>query len=186
MHIFASALFYYSLSPFLPASRRRILASLTLLLETINTLNFITSKNTFLHQISFVSMLAFVTVLLMVRVERVRANKLKQRLRRLYMTGILLFLVGYALWQLDFHTCASMRELRHRIGMPMSWVFELHGWWHVCTAVAGYNYIQTIEALDENAKRGGREEGVRERKNSRSGLEDGMQPMSMALPRGFV
>ena len=45
-------------------------------------------------------------------------------------------LVGYALWNIDLEFCAQLRELREWIGVPWAWVFELHGWWHILTAVA--------------------------------------------------
>ncbi|KAF2807482.1 uncharacterized protein BDZ99DRAFT_478953 [Mytilinidion resinicola] len=175
MHIFSSALLYYSLSPCLPASRalpyRRILASL-ILLETTSILNFLISNNTALHQYSFVSMCGLVTALLICRVERVWGPKAQAALTAALHRGCSLV----SLW---------LRAVAPGLPylMPVSWMFEMHGWWYVCSAVAGYNYIQTIEALDEYGKKIARNENVRERKNSETMMDERMKAMSVALPR---
>ena len=47
--------------------------------------------------------------------------------------GIVLF--GYFLWHVDLELCAELRALREQVGLPWAWFFELHGWWHVLTAI---------------------------------------------------
>jgi dihydroceramidase len=44
--------------------------------------------------------------------------------------------LGYVLWNVDLECCAELRAFRSRLGLPWAWLFELHGWWHVMTAIA--------------------------------------------------
>ena len=57
------------------------------------------------------------------------------------------FIVGYALWHLDFQTCRMLRQFRHEIGIPYGFLLEFHGWWHVLTGLSGAAYIECIHIL---------------------------------------
>ncbi|RMD41718.1 hypothetical protein DV735_g3423, partial [Chaetothyriales sp. CBS 134920] len=35
----------------------------------------------------------------------------------------------------------SLRALRHRVGLPLAWLLECHGWWHVLTAVGAGVFV---------------------------------------------
>jgi len=59
------------------------------------------------------------------------------------------FVSGYAIWNLDFAFCAELRAFRDAVGMPLGFVTELHGWWHILTAVGVYCYIDLVEELRE-------------------------------------
>jgi len=43
--------------------------------------------------------------------------------------------LGYFLWNIDLEYCAELRALKARVGLPWAWLLELHGWWHILTAV---------------------------------------------------
>lgn len=56
---------------------------------------------------------------------------------------------GYFLWQLDFRYCAELTQLKRAVGMPWSFVFEFHGWWHVLTAVGAFTFMSLVESLTQ-------------------------------------
>lgn len=62
-------------------------------------------------------------------------------------------LLGYLLWTVDLEQCAWLRALRLQIGLPWAWLLELHGWWHVLTAVGASMFMQVVREMREEAER---------------------------------
>lgn len=60
-------------------------------------------------------------------------------------TGNALF--AYFLWNVDVTFCSTLTRWRRTIGMPWGVALELHGWWHVLTAVSCYTFMALIEFL---------------------------------------
>ncbi len=56
--------------------------------------------------------------------------------------------VGYFLWHVDLEMCAQLRTYRAAMGLPWAWLLELHGWWHVLTALGASLYIRLLRELD--------------------------------------
>lgn len=56
-------------------------------------------------------------------------------------------MLGYLLWQLDGIFCAQLTAWKRAVGMPWSFVFEFHGWWHILTAVGAYVSMMMMECL---------------------------------------
>lgn len=57
----------------------------------------------------------------------------KKNLWRTLVGGVGTFLLGYALWNLDIHLCTTWRSARRVVGMPLGFLLEGHGWWHLFT-----------------------------------------------------
>ncbi|RKO92614.1 ceramidase, partial [Blyttiomyces helicus] len=55
-----------------------------------------------------------------------------------FAAGVGAFLAAYALWTLDQKLCPTLQSTRAVLGYPLSPLLELHAWWHVLTAFAGY------------------------------------------------
>ncbi|RKF54375.1 Alkaline ceramidase 3 [Golovinomyces cichoracearum] len=45
--------------------------------------------------------------------------------------GLMIFLAGFAIWNLDNKYCLLLRHWRHQIGLPWGILLEGHGWWYV-------------------------------------------------------
>lgn len=72
--------------------------------------------------------------------------------------AIAMFLLGYLLWNIDLEYCAELRGLRARVGVPWAFGLELHGWWHVLTAVGADMFIRVVRDIHAWEARGkGRE-----------------------------
>ncbi|CAP60242.1 uncharacterized protein PODANS_1_5540 [Podospora anserina S mat+] len=65
-----------------------------------------------------------------------------------------LLLIGYALWNIDLEFCTELRSLRVKMGLPWAWVLELHGWWHVLTAVSASWFMDIVREVQEELRDG--------------------------------
>ncbi|KAL2813209.1 alkaline ceramidase family protein [Aspergillus cavernicola] len=61
--------------------------------------------------------------------------------------GAVIFNVGFYLWIIDNWTCGYLTKAREVIGLPWAFVFELHGWWHICTGIGAYIFIAVVDHL---------------------------------------
>ncbi|SCU84838.1 LADA_0D04104g1_1 [Lachancea dasiensis] len=72
----------------------------------------------------------------------------KKNLRNTMTLSIVIFLTGYALWQLDVHFCSFWIFVRRRLlHLPLGVFLELHSWWHLLTGSGVYFYIVHLEYL---------------------------------------
>ncbi|KAI0019485.1 ceramidase [Xylariomycetidae sp. FL0641] len=60
--------------------------------------------------------------------------------------------IGYVLWNIDLEFCAELRYLRMRMGLPWAWLLELHGWWHILTAVGAARFMTIVREVREELK----------------------------------
>jgi dihydroceramidase len=64
-----------------------------------------------------------------------------------FRVGGLCFLMGFVVWVLDSAYCGALRETRKELGVPLGFLLELHGWWHVLTAVGAGYCIRVMKEL---------------------------------------
>jgi dihydroceramidase len=69
---------------------------------------------------------------------RVPDRAVRREVKKLATWGSIFFISGFILWNIDQIICESLTTLKRAIGMPWSFVFELHGWWHVFTGMGAY------------------------------------------------
>jgi dihydroceramidase len=48
---------------------------------------------------------------------------------------------------MDFIFCAEPTVLKRKLGIPREFLLELHGWWHVLTAIGAHTFMYMIEVL---------------------------------------
>jgi dihydroceramidase len=51
---------------------------------------------------------------------------------------VVVFGTGYGIWIIDNIFCGFLTQTKRSIGMPWSFLLELHGWWHIFTGVGAY------------------------------------------------
>ena len=66
------------------------------------------------------------------------------------MGQIAIFISGYIIWNIDNITCSWLTEAKRKIGMPLAFFLELHGWWHIFTGIGAY-ICMSLTHLDFNA-----------------------------------
>lgn len=63
--------------------------------------------------------------------------------------ALFMLLAGYLLWNIDLEYCAELRQFREWIGLPWAMLFELHGWWHILTAVSASQFMDVVREMQE-------------------------------------
>ncbi len=71
----------------------------------------------------------------------------KAKLSSLATFGACSALFAYGLWNIDVNFCPMLTRWKRQLGMPLGILLELHGWWHILTAVAAYTFMALIEFL---------------------------------------
>lgn len=69
--------------------------------------------------------------------------------RRFLWQGTAAFVVGFGLWLIDCKFCQELREIREVVGLPLAWMLELHGWWHILTAFGAARFIVLVRDITE-------------------------------------
>jgi len=54
---------------------------------------------------------------------------------------------GSIAFNIDRNYCAQLRAMRDVVGIPWGFVLEMHGWWHVGSALGVYYFIVLVEYL---------------------------------------
>lgn len=107
----------------------------------------------FIHYPAFGGMVFYVGRRCIWLINRIIPDEgVRRKVRRQTRVGEVLFLGAFALWLVDRFCCEWLRGLRARIGLPWGFATELHGWWHVGTAMGAYTFVQVAEyVLDVQA-----------------------------------
>ncbi|KKA30530.1 hypothetical protein TD95_003362, partial [Thielaviopsis punctulata] len=63
-------------------------------------------------------------------------ERIMKELRNLVVYGVGVFVLGFAIWNLDNIHCENLRHARHIIQLPWGVVLEGHSWWHIFTGLA--------------------------------------------------
>ncbi|KAJ3540629.1 hypothetical protein NM208_g2691 [Fusarium decemcellulare] len=67
--------------------------------------------------------------------------------------AISICLLGYLLWNIDLEYCAEIRAIKERVGLPWAWLFKLHGWWHVLTAIGTSQFMNVAREVRQEVAR---------------------------------
>ncbi|ERT01001.1 hypothetical protein HMPREF1624_02237 [Sporothrix schenckii ATCC 58251] len=79
--------------------------------------------------------------------------------------ALILPLVGYGLWNIDREFCAQLRSVRAKMGLPWAWLLELHGWWHVLTAISADMAMSLVRDVRSELSSSDNDRGVNEDKS---------------------
>ncbi|BFZ58279.1 alkaline ceramidase ydc1 [Savitreella phatthalungensis] len=125
-----------------------LLGVATVALGVAITWYYLVDKNPVFHEIAYglitVSVLGRSWYLVWKRVEEPRARR---DLSYAATVGGALFLAGFGLWRIDQVACSSLRHARHVLGIPIGFLLEFHGWWHVLTSAGVAFYITFLAHL---------------------------------------
>ncbi|KAF2622133.1 alkaline phytoceramidase [Macroventuria anomochaeta] len=130
-----------------PAQRRNYTLAILGVLIPVSTYHVVADE-IYVHEIVFAIMVIMVVrkTRKLIR-ERVKNEEHKKRMGQLASFGIANFLFGYFLWSIDFHLCSYVTKVKHYVGLPWGFLFELHGWWHIFTGIGAYIGMALTEYL---------------------------------------
>ncbi|KAH6712060.1 ceramidase [Leptodontidium sp. MPI-SDFR-AT-0119] len=78
---------------------------------------------------------------------RISDRVVMKGMKQLALYGFVLYVSGIVIWSLDTAYCAELLQFRDRVGMPLGFLSEGHGWWHILTGLGVYYYVVFIEYL---------------------------------------
>lgn len=129
----------------------------TVALALVGTASFITAyylyaKDPVFHQVAYGILVLSTTSRGFYAMERQLKPALQKRIpaqvdehmrtmRRLAWSGILMFLLGFIIWNLDNIFCHHLISTRNSILLPWAAVLEGHAWWHILTGLGAYHMI---------------------------------------------
>ncbi|CAG8843349.1 13105_t:CDS:2, partial [Racocetra persica] len=58
---------------------------------------------------------------------------IEKGVRKLWLLGSAIFLIGYIGWHIDLHFCSNMHQLPFDVPNP-----QLHAWWHLTASYGSY------------------------------------------------
>lgn len=73
-------------------------------------------------------------------------------LQRRFWRAAGILVLAFAVWNVDLEGCAALRSARDALGLPWAWLLELHGWWHILTAVGAMEYVALVRTLCEEGE----------------------------------
>ncbi|EME40939.1 hypothetical protein DOTSEDRAFT_74480 [Dothistroma septosporum NZE10] len=79
--------------------------------------------------------------------ETVKDQGHRRQLRRLVSVASWTSMAAYGIWNIDVHFCPQVHHLKQQVGMPWAVLLELHGYWHIMTAIGAYTFMAIIEFL---------------------------------------
>lgn len=101
-----------------------------------------------MHSILFGVMIAIIGLRTRVVIKRrILDPVVRSEVMRLCTWGSIIFVTGFIIWNIDNMACSGLSSLKRGIGMPWSFLLELHGWWHVFTGIGAYIFIALVEYL---------------------------------------
>jgi dihydroceramidase len=126
----------------------RIISTLILVGVTTLSVVYVRSGDILIHVYGFSSMilLLFPRILYIAYYSNLSQER-RSKLLRKAAKAVVVLTVGYTLWQVDLELGFDLRKIRSAIGLPWAWVLELHGWWHVLTAISANMFILLLREL---------------------------------------
>lgn len=122
-------------------------ALLTLLITVFSTWHCYTDEIT-MHSLLFgLEICAIGIKTRSIIAHRISNPAIRKEVTKLCTWGAIIFVSGFAIWNVDNAICGQLRTWRREIGMPWGWVLELHGWWHAFTGLGAYIFIALVEYL---------------------------------------
>jgi dihydroceramidase len=132
-----------------PAVRRLIAVTLIAIIGSVAVI-YVRDGNLLIHTFAFIALITFLWPRTLWLVYHTGSSKEERRRMMGHFTwAAVSIIVGFALWNVDLEYCFDLRAAREWLGTPLAWVLELHGWWHILTALAASHFIRLIRMVTD-------------------------------------
>ncbi|KAH7309736.1 ceramidase [Stachybotrys elegans] len=148
MHLLTTPLIYRLLTYKATPQRTKWIGIGLSTLFTIVMVTHMVMDEFLLHASTFgLGVYVIVTGVIKVIPHQVPDPKLRSTLRNTTNMGLAFFILGYIVWLIDDWACRHLTDMRKVVGIPLAFLLELHGWWHVLTAIGGYIAVAVIDLM---------------------------------------
>ncbi|KHN96520.1 Ceramidase [Metarhizium album ARSEF 1941] len=79
--------------------------------------------------------------------QQVPDPRIRTNVEKVARFGTLSFAFGFLVWLIDEWACGVLNRVRQSVGLPAAFFLELHGWWHVFTAIGGYIAVALVDEM---------------------------------------
>lgn len=132
---------------FKPPAQKAITATLVSAVVGVSAV-YHQSKDVRIHLVAFFVMENLIwTRLLYLVYFRGRQAADRSRLARQFWAALGTMVFAIVVWLIDLELCYPLRDIRGAVGSPWAFVLELHGWWHVFTAIAASKFITLVREI---------------------------------------
>lgn len=130
MHLLTTPLLYRLLSYNASPQRTKLVGLALSTLFTTVMITHVVLDEFLLHAISFgLGVLIIARRSLQIISQRTLDLDTRRDLRNISIAGISFFIFGYMVWLIDNWACRYLIDIRHTVGLPFAFLFELHGWY---------------------------------------------------------
>ncbi|KAE8373048.1 alkaline phytoceramidase [Aspergillus bertholletiae] len=148
MHLLTTPLLYRILSFQTSLEYSRTVGIVLSLLFTIVMVVHMVMDEFLLHAVAFgTAVYLIATRTLKIIPRQIPEPVTRKNIRSVALFGCASFIFGYLVWLIDEWACRVLTSTRQAVGLPLAFLFELHGWWHVFTAIGGYIAVAVIDLL---------------------------------------
>ncbi|KAJ5125848.1 uncharacterized protein N7443_008892 [Penicillium atrosanguineum] len=148
MHLLTTPLLYRILIFQASPQRTKIIGAILLTLFTIVMVAHMVMDEFIIHAGAFaLSVYLIATRTLKIIPQQVPDPAIRGCLRRISFFGCSCFAFGYFVWLIDVWACGMLTQTRQAVGLPLAFLTELHGWWHIFTAIGGYVAVAIVDMV---------------------------------------
>ncbi|RAL02559.1 ceramidase [Aspergillus ibericus CBS 121593] len=148
MHLLTTPLLYRILTFQSTPQYTKITGIILSILFTIVMVVHMVMDEFLLHAVSFGAAVLVITIRTLRIIPReIKDQRARGRVSRVALFGVASFAFGYFVWLIDEFACGVLTGVRGVVGLPVGFLFELHGWWHVFTAIGGYIAVAIIDLI---------------------------------------
>ncbi|UPK97523.1 hypothetical protein LCI18_008458 [Fusarium solani-melongenae] len=148
MHLLTTPLVYRLLTFKASPQRTMLIGTVLSSLFTLVMVTHILLDEFILHAVTFASgVLIVASQSPKIVSQHVHDPHIRQSLRNISLFGSGCFAFGYSLWLIDEWACRYLAEARNAVGLPLGFLLELHGWWHILTAIGSYSAVVVVDLV---------------------------------------
>ncbi|CAI6073397.1 unnamed protein product [Clonostachys chloroleuca] len=148
MHLLTTPLVYRLLTFNATPEKTRLVGIVLTILFTVVMVTHMVMDEFLLHATTF----ALAIYVIVTRSRRIIPQqcpdpKVRKSIQNVSTFGLVCFAAGYSVWLVDQYVCNVLIDTRRSVGLPLAFLLELHGWWHVLTAIGGYVAVATVDLI---------------------------------------
>ncbi|UKZ82759.1 hypothetical protein TrVFT333_010555 [Trichoderma virens FT-333] len=148
MHLLTTPMVYRLLTFKSSPQRTKVVAVLLTILFTVVMVTHMVMDEFLLHATTFgLAVYVIATRTLKLISQQVPDQRIRKNLRNIALFGCFNFAFGYFVWLLDGWLCSLLTSMKHSAGLPLAFLLELHGWWHIFTCIGGYVGVALVDAI---------------------------------------
>ncbi|KAL2810883.1 alkaline phytoceramidase [Aspergillus granulosus] len=148
MHLLTTPLLYRLLTFKASPQRTRLIGSILLVEFAVVMVVHMVMDEFLLHAVTFgLGVYLIATRALKIIPMQISNPSIRKNVRNIALFGCFCFVFGYMVWLIDEWACSQLTNIRHSVGVPLAFLFELHGWWHIFTAIGGYVAVAVVDFI---------------------------------------